>query len=88
MQIIIGDSEADNEEEDHGNIENDEPNAGLPFFSGGTSSGSNKKIADKFPQANKDECVTGELSKLSLIGESENKSRKYFNIGACAVCNL
>ena len=42
-QIIIGDSEADNEEEDHGNIENDEPDAELPFFSCGTSSGSNKK---------------------------------------------
>ena len=86
-QIIIGDSEAD-DEEDRGNIENDVPNEELPSFRGGTSSGSNNKTAGKFPQLNMDECVIGELSKLSLIRGSDNGPRKCFNIGACAVCNL
>ena len=57
-KIII---EADNEEEDHENIENYEPNEELPSFSGGTSGGSNNKTAGKFPQPNKAECLTGEL---------------------------
>ena len=42
-------TEADNEEEDHENIENEEPNEELPSFSGGTSGGSNNKTAGKFP---------------------------------------
>ena len=53
-KVII---EADNEEEDHENIENCEPNEELPSFSGG----SNNKTAGKFPQPNKAECLTGEL---------------------------
>ena len=57
-KIII---KADNEEEDHENIENCEPNEELPSFSGGTSGGSNNKTAGKFPQPNKAECLTGEL---------------------------
>lgn len=87
-QIIIGDSEANDEEEDRGNIENDVPNEELPSFSGGTSSGSNNKTAGKSPQLNMDECVIGELSKLSLIIGSDNGPGKCFNIGACAICNL
>ena len=43
-------TEAENEEEAHENIENEEPNEELPSFSGGTSSGSNNKTAGKFPQ--------------------------------------
>ena len=43
-------TEADNEEEDHENIENEEPNEELPSFSGGTSGGSNNKTAGKFTQ--------------------------------------
>ena len=81
-------TEADNEEEDHENIENEEPNEELPSFSGGTSGGSNNKTAGKFPQTNRGECLTGELWKLSLIGGSSNEPRKCFNISACAVCNL
>ena len=88
-KIII---EADNEEEDHENIENYEPNEEWPFFSGGTSGGSNNKTASKFPQPNKAKCLTGELWKLSLIGGSDNGPdngpRKCFNIGACVVFNL
>ena len=84
-KIII---EADNEEEDNEKIKNDEPNEELPSFSGGTSVGSNNKTAGKFPQPNKGECLTGELWKLSLIGGSDNKPRKCFNIGAYVVCNL
>ena len=57
-KIII---EADNEEEDHENIENYAPNEEWPFFSGGTSGGSNNKTASKFPQPNKAKCLTGEL---------------------------
>lgn len=87
-QIIIGDSEANDEEEDRGNIESDVPNEELPSFSGGTSSGSNNKTAGKSPQLNMDECVIGELSKLSLIIGSDNGPGKCFNIGACAICNL
>ena len=54
-------TEADNEEEDHENIENEEPNEELSSFSGGTSGGSNNKTAGKFPQTNSGECLTGEL---------------------------
>ena len=84
-KIII---DADNEEEDHENIENYEPNEEWPFFSGGTSGGSNNKTASEFPQPNKAKCLTGELWKLSLIGGSDNGPRKCFNIGACVVFNL
>ena len=64
-KVVINSSkiitEADNEEEDHENIENEEPNEELPSFRGGTSGGSNNKTAGKFPQTNRGECLTGEL---------------------------
>lgn len=85
FKIII---EADNEEEDNEKIENDEPNEELPSFSGGTSVSSNNKTAGKFPQPNKGECLTGELWKLSLIGGSDNRPRKCFNIDPYVVYNL
>ena len=94
-QIFIGDgteSRTENsEEEGEGKVENIVPN--LPSCS---SSSDSNNINDrghnsKFPEPQKDACVTrtGKLSKLSPIGRPNNRPRQNvsvrFNIDACAV---